>query len=431
MKKMLVVLMLCIIASPFLLFAGGTKDVKASGPIELTIWTHEDVNRKAIEEKYIKEFEAQNPNIKVRYVVYPSTEIHKIVQAGFAAKNGPDIFNLEIQKAYPFLAEGFVAPVDFAAAGYKSHNDILNSYMAGMLDPVVVDGKVYGLPLELTNWAIYLNKKIFHDAGLNADTDYPKTWEEVMTVSEKIVKRDGDIITRRGFDFRYGDYLISWLPMVEQLGGKLISDDGKTAIVNKDAWIKALKYMADFGPNGKNLGSPTYTAARKIFDNDQNEIAMHLSGLYQEQRMASANPAFYNSDDWMVIPYPTFKGGKKVPNTYYGHYYMVNSQVSKERQEAAWKLVAFMLSHGEEYLDKVALVQPTNKLFNSKTFINMPFSKVFKDELEIAPVVYYGEASQQINDLLKEAIESVMLNKIDPAKAVDTLQKKVQELLDN
>lgn len=431
MKKMMFVLMLCVIASPLVLFAAGTKDAKATGPIELTIWTHEDVNRKAIEEKYIKEFEAQNPNIKVKYVVYPSTEIHKVIQAGFAAKNGPDIFNLEIQKAYPFLAEGFVAPVDLASAGYKSHNEILNSYMAGMLDPVTVDGKVYGLPLELTNWAIYLNKKIFRDAGLDANKDYPKTWEEVMTVSEKIVKRDGSIITRRGFDFRYGDYLISWLPMVEQLGGKLISDDGKTAIVNKDAWVKVLQYMADFGPNGKNLGSPTYTAARKIFDNDNNEIAMHLSGLYQEQRMASANPDFFNSDDWMVIPYPTFAGGKQVPNTYYGHYYMVNSQVSKERQQAAWKLVSFMLSHGEEYLEKVALVQPTNTLFNSATFKNMPFSQVFKDELEIAPVVYYGEASQQINDLIKEAIESVMLNKVAPARAVDTLQTKVQEVLDN
>ena len=204
-----------------------------------------------------------------------------------------------------------------------------------------------------------------------------------MSISEKLVKRDGQIITRRGFDFRYGDYLISWLPMVEQLGGKLVSDDGKKAIINDKAWIKALQYMADFGPNGKNLGSPTYTAARKVFDNDKNEIAMHLSGLYQEQRMNAANEAFFKSSDWMVVPYPTWKGVKNgLPNHYYGHYYMVSSQISKEKQAAAWKLVAFMLGHGEEYLTKTALVQPSKTLFDSATFKNMPYSAVFKADLQ-------------------------------------------------
>lgn len=432
MKRSIFVLVaLTLIVSLTPVFAGGSKEAaKETGPIELTIWTHEDPNRMALEKNFIAEFEAANPGITVKYVTYPSDKIQDIVQAGFAAKNGPDIFNMEIQKAYPFLAEGFVAPVDLKAAGYSSHNDIVKAYAPGMLTPVLVDNKVYGLPLELTNWCIYLNKKIFRDAGLDPEKDYPKTWEDVMVVSEKIVKREGQIITRRGFDFRYGDYLISWLPMVEQLGGKIVSDDGKKAVINDEAWIKALTYMAEFGPNGKNLGSPTYTAARKIFDNDKNEIAMHLSGLYQEQRMASANPEFYNSDDWMVIPYPAFKGTKAIPNTYYGHYYMVNSQVSVEKQAAAWKLVSYMLSHGEQYLEQVALVQPTTKLMESKTFKDMPFSNVFKDDLEKAGIVYYGANSLLINNLVKEAVESVMLQKIDPAKAVTTLRAKVQDALE-
>lgn len=431
-RSIAVITTLVVLAALTPLWAGGTKDnsQKDTGPIELTIWTHEDVNRKALEERFIAEFEAANPTITVRYVTYPSTKIQDIVQTGFAANNGPDIFNMEIQKAYPFLEAGFVAPVNLAATGYKSHKAITDSYMQGMLSPVIVDGKVYGLPLELTNWCIYLNKKIFKDAGLNPETDYPKTWEEVMSVSEKIVTHEGQIIKRRGFDFRYGDYLISWLPMVEQLGGKLVSDDGKKAIINDEAWIKALQYMADFGPNGKNLGSPTYTAARKVFDSNKNEVAMHLSGLYQEQRMASANPEFYNSDEWMVIPYPIFKGKKSVPNNYYGHYYMVNSQVSAAKQEAAWKLISYMLSHGEEYLSKVALVQPTKTLFDSTTFKNMPYSNVFKSDLEKAHVVYYGASSLLIDSMVKEAIESVMLQKTAPEKALATLRTKVQQALD-
>jgi multiple sugar transport system substrate-binding protein len=434
MKKLTgIVTALVLIALSVPVFANGSADGAApAGPVELTVWTHEDVNRKALEEKYIAEFMAANPSITVKYVTYPSDKIQDIINAGFAAKNGPDIFNMEINKAYPLLAAGFAAPVDTAASGYKSQKAIIDAYMPGMLEPVTIDGKVYGLPLELTNWCIYLNKKIFIDAGLDPAKDYPKTWEDVMAVSEKLVKRDGQIITRRGFDFRYGDYLQSWLPMVEQLGGKLVSDDGKTAIVNDAAWLKALQYMADFGPNGKNLGSPTYTAARKVFDNDKNEIAMSLSGLYQEQRMEAANPTFFNSKDWMVIPFPQWKDATKVvPNHYYGHYYMVNSQSSKAKQAASWKLIAFMLSHGEQYLKNVAIVQPTKTLFDSATFKSMPYSSVFQADLAKAQIVYYGDNSLLINNHIKEAVESVMLQKTAPEKALATLKTKVQQALDD
>ena len=398
--------------------------------VEITIWTHEDVNRTAIEKRYIDEFTKANPGVKVNYVTYPSAKIKDIVTAGFAAGNGPDIFNLEIFDAYPFLAEGFVAPVDLKAAGYKSYKDIESKYVAGMLAPVVEGGKVYGLPLELTNWALFINKKMFRAAGLDPEKDWPKTWEEVRSVSEKIAKRDGQILLRRGFDFRYPYYLTSVVPMVEQLGGELVSKDGKKVAVGDAAWLKVFEYFRDFGPNGRNLGSPTYTAARKAFDLDKDEIAMSLSGLYQIPRLQAANPAFYDSKEWMVVPFPQWKDAKKVvPNNYYGHYYMVSSQESKLQQQASWALVSYMLSHGEEYLGKVGIVQPTKALMESAAFKAMPYSDVFAKDLAKAHIVYYGASSTKIDALLKEAFESVMLSGVEPAKALEKLRKSMAEAL--
>ena len=398
--------------------------------VEITIWTHEDVNRTAIEKRYIDEFTKANPGVKVNYVTYPSGKIKDVVTAGFAAGNGPDIFNLEIFDAYPFLAEGFVAPVDLKAAGYKSYKDIESKYVAGMLAPVVEGGKVYGLPLELTNWALFINKKMFRAAGLDPEKDWPKTWEEVLSVSEKIAKRDGQILLRRGFDFRYPYYLTSVVPMVEQLGGELVSKDGKKVATGDAAWLKVLEYFRDFGPNGRNLGSPTYTAARKAFDLDKDEIAMSLSGLYQVPRLKAANPAFYDSKEWMVVPFPQWKDAKKVvPNNYYGHYYMVSSQEPKLQQQASWALVSYMLSHGEEYLEKVGIVQPTKALMESAAFKAMPYSDVFAKDLAKAHIVYYGASSTKIDALLKEAFESVMLSGVEPAKALEKLRKSMAEAL--
>jgi multiple sugar transport system substrate-binding protein len=189
--------------------------------------------------------------------------------------------------------------------------------------------------------------------------------------------------------------------------------------------------MKNWGPNGLNLGSPTYKNARKLFNQNNNDIAMATTGLYQEARILADNPDFYNSDDWMVVPFPTFENAvKDVAASYYGHYYMVNADESEATKEATWQLIGYMLSHGEEYLENVNLIQPTTALMNSETYHNKPFSKVFSDDFERGHVVYFGANSRELQNLLRTSVESVMLQNIDPEQAYQQLKASAQELID-
>ena len=416
------------LACAFLLIVAANA---AESKIEITYWTHEDPNRTEIENRYIKEFEKANPEVTIKRVTSPSKKMAERVLTAFAANQGPDMFNVQIEDEYAYIVNGRLAPIDFKAAGYPSVKAIYDAYLPKVLDPVTYEGKLYGLPLELTNWCLYINDKVFKDAGLDPDKDYPKTWEEMVAVSEKIAIREGEIVKRRGFDFRYPYYLVSMLPMVEQLGGQLISDDGKTAIINDKAWIQFLEFMRAWGPNGKNLGSPTYTNARKLFNKDNNDIGMCLSGLYQEGRIRADNPEFYNSGEWRVVPYPKFaKAVKDAASAYYGHYYVVNAQKPKKNQEMTWKFIGYMLGHSEEYLSKVGLIQPTVNLMTSQTFKNMPYSDVFKGDMERGKIVYYAGNSAKIQQHIREAVESVMLAGTSPEEALKNLRRKAQETLD-
>ncbi len=419
---------------PLSLFAQGGKEavVDENAPVTIQYWTHEDPARTELENELIAAFMAQNPNITVVRTTQSSAKQIELVQTAFAANQGPDMFNLPIENQYAYISNYRVAPVDYQAAGYSDKEDLLDTYVDGVLDTVTVNGEVYGLPLELTNWAIYVNKKIFRDAGLNPETDYPKTWEEMADVSEKLVIRDGDILIRRGFDFRYPYYLTFFVPMVEQLGGELISSDGKQAIVGDEAWLKALTYMQEWGPSGRNLGSPTYKNARKLFDLDNNDMAMAHSGLYQQGRIAEDNPEFFESGEWMVIPYPVFEDAvRDVAACYYGHFFMVNADSDPNVQKAAWKLAGFLLSHGEDYLTRGGnIIQPTKALFASDTLKNMPYSDVFINDMERSHMIYYGANSAEIQTQIRYAVESVMLSGVSPQKALATLRSAVQEIVD-
>ncbi|MGB2782907.1 MAG: extracellular solute-binding protein, partial [Atribacterota bacterium] len=177
--------------------------------MEITFWTHEDPNRTEIEDRYIAEFEQANPGVTIKRVTSGSGQIQELILTAFAANQGPDIFNMSIEDEYAYIVNERLAPVDFDAAGYPSLQAVYDAYMPGVLDPVTYKGQLYGLPLELTNWCIFINKKVFKDAGLDPDKDYPKTWEEMVEVSDKLCIREGEILNRRGFDFRYPYYLVA------------------------------------------------------------------------------------------------------------------------------------------------------------------------------------------------------------------------------
>lgn len=434
MKKATIIGMVVLLTVLLPLGAQGTQEpvpVDLSAPVKLTIWTHEDANRSVLEKRLIEEFTRMNPNVTVDYQTYPSGKMREILTVAFSANQGPDIFNQSQSVIRQFVVEGRTTALDPAWIGEKSLQDIVDRYIPGALEAVEFEGNIYGLPLEYTNFCMYVNKQIFRDAGLDAEKDYPKTWEEVMAVSEKLVQRNGEIITRRGYDFRYPSYTMQFLPMVEQLGGKLISDDGKTAVIGDAAWLKFFEYMRQWGPKGKNLGGPTYVAPRTAFDLNKNEIAMSDSGIYQMARMRTANPSFYESGEWMVVPFPQFEDAQKeVAGAVATHYYLVNQQIPEANKIWAWRLVDFMLSHSEEYLTQVNLVQPTYKLFESEAFKAIPYSDVFVHDMKLAKLVYYAENSSAVNDKFKGAVEAAMLQGEDPAVVLANFRKAVQEILD-
>lgn len=422
MKRSVSTLLLMFVA---LMFAAST----ALAQVEITYWTHEDPNRTALEEEIIAQFEADYPQYTVKRVTNPSDQIAQLALTAFAANRGPDIFNMEIFNEYPYIINERVAPVNAVAAGYADTDAIYAAYLDGTLDPVTYNGQLYGLPLEVTNWAIFLNMDVFRDAGLDPLTDYPKTWEEMMAVSEQLVVRDGDIITRRGFDFRYPYYLNFMVPMVQQLGGELVGADG-SAIVNDEAWLQVLEYFQQWGPHGKNLGSPTYTAARSLFNHNNDDIAMMESGQYQIARIHNDNPGFEAGSGWMVIPFPQWENAvNDVAEAFYGHYWMVNAQSSAANQEAAWTFLGYMSKRADEFFARAALLQPTQELLASDAFKNHPYSSVFMADLAKAPVIYYGESAPQVQQALKDAVEAVMLQNRAPEEALQTLRRSVERAL--
>ena len=375
-------------------------------------WTHADERREALEERLITEFEKAYPQIRVERRILSSYEMIEKVPSSIEAGAGPVLFNLPSEEISSLLTSSALAPVDDSVVD-------TSLFIDGSFDAVTLDGTIYGIPREYTSWCLYVNKAMLDEAGL----DPPRTWEDIVEIAEEISTYDGGVLEKRAFDFRYPYYLNFFVPMVEQFGGSLIGPDG-SYIHGDEAWIKALAFMQEWGPSGRNLGSPTLVNARTIFNDE--EIAMCLSGLYQEERIRDMDPSFYDSGRWMVVPFPVFEDSvEPVSSASYMHYFLVNAGRSDSERRAGWLLASFLTQHAEEYLDEVGLIVPLRSIIEGGLVLAKPYGDVFLSDLERSHPIYSGRYASQIQLLIGEAVEGVMLHGIDPEKAVASLRASI------
>lgn len=398
----------------------GEKD----SSISIEYWTHEDGSRRALEERLISSFESEHPEIEVIRTEYGSSELLAMIVSAFEADEGPDLFNLPSEEISALLYDGKLSELEAGVVGYDSIEELREAYIPAAFETVTLGSSIYGIPLEYTSWCLYVNKGLLREAGLGEEP--PATWEELVGMAEKLTEREDGILIRRGFDFRYPFYLSFFVPMVRQLGGDLFGPDGEV-IYNDEAWEKALDFMREWGPHGLNLGAPTYINARTLFNSE--EIAMCLSGLYQESRMKNQNPYFFESDDWLVAPFPVFENAVTDESASpYFHYFMVNGDSDDKTKEASWMLAGYFAAHAEDYLDEIGLVMPLKRIVESESLRDKPFASVFIGDIERSGKIYSGPNASEIQRLIGVAVESVMLNDVPTEKAVQALRSSIQEL---
>src|SRR6476646_9852869 len=222
--------------------------VAMAQPVTLRMWMHEHPPRIAIDRKIIAEFEKANPDLKVQYEVIPVAEYGTKLLTAFAAGSGPDVFNQTSTLVTQYFNARVLAQVDYAAMGLANEAALTSQYVGGF-DGIRFQSRLYGVPSEVSNWACFANNAIWRDAGLDPDKDWPKTWEAVPAVAEKLTQRDTNgVPRRRGFDFNWpirGTFWFMPNTMMHQLGASMIDEDNYKATTDTPAARKVFHYFQD------------------------------------------------------------------------------------------------------------------------------------------------------------------------------------------
>ena len=320
-----------------------------------------------------------------------------------------------------------MAPVEPGALGFESMEDLEAAYVPGAFQGAEVDGQIYGLPSEFNVTAFIINTEAFEEAGLDPDSP-PTTWEEVASMGQELVQRDGDNVTRRGFDFLYlhaGWYHNQFGTLLLQTGGRLVSEDGTTAAVNEPEAVEALQIWYDMVHTHKvadpNIASREATVPYQDFIDGK--VAMSLMNPWGLGLITEESPVF---GKYKVVPLPQVDPENPV-NPLYAYYWSVVEQ--SQVKDAAFKLIGFLASDPGAWLERVEFIQPRAGWDELPQVEGFPFYDVWAAELlhgQFQPVIPH---SQEIDTIVMSAIENSILNGVAPQEALDQAAEQINQVL--
>jgi ABC-type glycerol-3-phosphate transport system substrate-binding protein len=104
------------------------------------------------------------------------------------------------------------------------------------------DGKVYGLPSDVYANGLHYNRDLFKQAGLDPDKP-PTTWDEVRADAKAIHDKTGQAGFGEMTKSNTGGWILTTLTYA--MGGRVESEDGKTATLDNPGTEQALQLLHD------------------------------------------------------------------------------------------------------------------------------------------------------------------------------------------
>lgn len=324
---------------------GGSSDSgKSNGPVTITWWdTSNATNEAPTYQALIKQFEAANKNIKVKYVNVPFDQAQNKFDTAAGAKGAPDVLRSEVGWTPAFAKKGYFLPLD----GTEALADQAK-FQPNLIKQAQYQGKTYGVPLVTDTLALVYNKALFKKAGI---TEAPKTWDELKADAAKIDTKDkvygywGSTQAYYAQTFLYGE------------GTDTVDATAKKITVDSAAAKKAYgTWLSLFSGQGLHKADATADAYAHIQDAFVNgQVAAIIQGPWEITNIYKGS-AFKDKSNLGIATVPAGSTGKAGAPTG-GHNLAVYAGSDKAHQDAALKFVNFMTSASSQ--ETIALKNST------------------------------------------------------------------------
>jgi multiple sugar transport system substrate-binding protein len=296
-------------------------------------------------------FEKKNPDLEIEYIQVGTGYADKVLTMIAGGGDLPDVMMLAMDKVPIFADRGAIISLD----KYMT-NEYKNSLYPFVLDALTYDGSVYAVARDVTSKVMYLNKKMFDDAGV----PYPNenwTWDDFKKIAKRLTIGN----SQWGFYFpKYADGFTHWLM---QNGGGLVTSDGKSLLAKRES-IEALHFLQDMIIKDKSV--PSETQARQFGTSDSapfiaGKVAMVAGGLSMSVDLEK------NNVEYVIRPLPVPKGKKPLSTAFVNAWAIPRGA---KNQDLSWRILEFFSGkEGQKIALDTNMGLPASKNVDTSSFL--------------------------------------------------------------
>lgn len=270
-RWILKLMVVALLGVTLLSLTGGVTEQAVSQQEQIVLKVVESGSLNAGEQKVIADFKTTHPNIKVEVQEIPFGDVFQQMVLRVQEGTPPDVWTGAPAIYIPVFAEmGGLTPLDDSIS-----LALRAEYFDSIWPMVTYKGKIYGVPSAFSTKALYWNKDLFAQAGIESP---PTTWDELYADAKAITeKTDAWGIGLDGMGvLSTSDQFLNYL---YQNGGRVVDGDGNVTI-NDEKGVDTLTFLVslkDFAPN------PIENAREKTLATlfREGKIAMYVGGPWR------------------------------------------------------------------------------------------------------------------------------------------------------
>jgi len=403
----------------------------------IVFWFGASQDERAAYEAMVAEFNRTHPDIEVVPMLIPMQYVERKLLLSVVGGVPPDVVRFYAHLGGEMMSRGALEPLGDLI---KRDNYDINDCFEVSINQNTYRGKLYGIPWVLSPEALFYNKRLFREAGLDPNRP-PRNWDELKRYAVILTKRSEDGgIEQLGFNNLLNNpadfhrYLI-------QNGGSPLSSDLKKIRFNSPEGVEALLWMRELavamaGPKGakpddkyaclqavRNMqvfASSFVGATQDPFGLEK--VAMRIDSPFRLPDLAR----YFPNLDFGVAPVPRNKFAltEVVGNS------LVIPRGSKHK-EAAWEFIKFAASREQEIkvCSSAGRIPARRSAANDPKFAKSDLIRTFVKQIENGFTTPVAPGYREVSDTLADRIRSALEGEVDPKTALDQAARKGQQIL--
>ncbi|QYN25213.1 ABC transporter substrate-binding protein [Amycolatopsis sp. DSM 110486] len=326
---------------------------------------------------------------------------------------------------------------EFAEAGWAEEWTGQNKAAAsdgvlqGPLETATYNGKLYAAPKNTNVQLLWYDDRITPNP--------PKTWDEMMQMSQQL-KSQGKPYSIVFTGAQYEGLVVIYNTLVESLGGHILSDDGKSVVMDQGAVdaLALLKQVTSSGITDPSLTNQKEDDVRQTFQ--RGNAAFELNWPFVYASYAEEKPQDLSHFKWAV--YPEAKAGMPAKTTI-GGYDLAVSTYSQHKPEAFEAALCLRSAENQKFSAINDGVPPTIESVyhndvpldpskpasndNPNMAIKYPMRDTILDALKTAAVRPLSPAYQNASTVMSKILSPP--SEIDPPVTAQQLREQLSDAL--